>query len=209
MKPSHLGTLLILLTVLQAPAAGVRIKTATLAGVALQDRNGTPLDAGRAAAGDGCLLEFGYYSLASTAVPFSGEWNPLTGPDSESGISTTIGAELRGDGTYSFAFELSTALTGLPADGTPLVIRFYDATTVSGATDFNAVSNTTGIWNWDSNAVQINMGVGSDPGTVWQGGPGSEFRTTIPVPEPAATLLIAAGAGILLFRRRERKRETD
>lgn len=79
-------------------ATVIRIKSATLGGVILQDRHGTPLGGGGPADGNGCLLEFGYYSFGNTSTPFSGEWTPLTGPNSVSGVSTTIGTDLETTG---------------------------------------------------------------------------------------------------------------
>lgn len=34
-----------------------------------------------------------------------------------------------------------------PSVGTPLAIRFYDATSLAAANYFNCVSNTDGTWN--------------------------------------------------------------
>lgn len=191
---------------LSASASGaivIRVKAATLAGVFLQNSGGLPLDGGSVANGDGALLEFGYYSLATAAAPFAGQWNALTGPDSASLLSTTIGDGFSGtEGIFTFSFDLDGALTGLPALGTPLAIRFYDSTSRASSAAFNAVGNNTGLWNSNLSGSQIDMLVGDKPGIVWQGGAGSAYRTTIAVPETSTSLVVAGGMAMLALRRR-------
>jgi hypothetical protein len=86
--------------------------------------------------------------------------------------------------------------------GTPLVIRFYDSISLDNATYFNAVSNSTGSWNWiePTDPISILTLTLSDPGLVWQDGAASALRTTIPIPEPATSVL-AACALLLGIRR--------
>ncbi|MCU0777987.1 MAG: PEP-CTERM sorting domain-containing protein [Akkermansiaceae bacterium] len=204
MNSNFLFLLLALISQLTASAATlVRIKTATMAGTVLQDLTGTALDGGGPSDGDGALLEFGYYSLATDALPFAGIWTPLTGPHSVSLITTTVGDGFAQDGVFTLAFELSTALAGLPTDGTPLAMRFYDSTTRAVSTDYNAVAKTDSSWDWSGTGSQINMLVGTEPATVWQDGTGSAFRTTIPVPEPSGALMVLGGAAAWCLRRRK------
>jgi hypothetical protein len=165
------------------------VKIATVAGVTLQNSSGTALEGGAINDGDGTLIEVGYYSLATTLSPFAGTWIPLTGPNSGSMIVTTMGDGFSGaDGTFTFSFELSDSLANLPGEGTPLSLRFYDTRTLGLSSRFNAVSQSGGAWNWVG-AAQITMLLEVSPDLVWQDGPGSAFRTTIPVPEPSACLL--------------------
>ncbi len=187
-----------------AQAASVYLKSATLAGVTLQDASGNPLSAGSSLAGDGTLLEFGYYSAATSATPFAGIWNALTVPDSAGLVVTTIGdAPPWPNGFFSMGLHLDTTLPGFPADGTPIALRFYDGKTRKNSVAFNAVANTSGKWNLDLTAEQTVISIGPDPNIVWQGGPVSAFRTTIPIPESgAAALLATALAAALLVRRR-------
>lgn len=180
----------------------VYVKSGTLDGVTLQNQSSIPLSAGSTADGDGALLEFGFYSLASASDPFSGIWNPLTGPNSVSLIITTIGDQAHPDGRFGMSYYLDPTSVGLLQDGTPLAIRFYNSTTRANSTFFNTVSNTAGSWNWNSSAFQINILIGNLPGTVWEGGTGSAFRTTIAVPEPSALILVGCGATIWAGRRR-------
>jgi hypothetical protein len=185
-----------------APCATlVRIKSGTLAGVTLQNLGGVALSAGSGGAGDGALLELGYYSLAADADPFAGSWTALTGSGSASLIVTTIGDVAVSDGRFALDFTLDYSLAGLPQDGTPLAVRFYDSTTRATSTFFNAVSNTNGEWNWNTSGNQIDILVGNIAGTVWQGGAGSAFRTTVAVPEPSALILMGCGALIWAGRR--------
>jgi hypothetical protein len=194
--------LVVSLAIMARGATVVRIKTGTLAEITLQNRDGLALSAGSSAAGNGTLLEFGYYSLATEAAPFGGSWTALTGPNSASLVVTTIGDILVPNGTFAFDFTLDYSLTALPQDGTPLAVRFYDSTTRNSSTFFNAVSMTTGQWNWNSTGSQIAIGVGNVPGIVWQDGAASAFRTTIAVPEPSGFILIGCGVAFWIGNRR-------
>lgn len=201
-----LRILLCLLAAATSPvseAATVYLKSATIAGFALQDDAGKPLNAGFTENGDGTVLEFGYYSAASSADPFAGIWNPLTGPASESMIVTTIGDGLPPEnGVFSIGLYLDTALPGFPADGTPLALRFYNGKTRATSTSFNAVANPGGQWAANSVGTEITMLIGTEPGTVWQGGAASSFRTALPIPECGPAVLLSAAIALLSFRRR-------
>lgn len=184
-------------------ATFIYLKSATLAGFALQDGAGKPLSAGFTENGDGTLLEFGYYSAASSADPFARIWNPLTGPASESMIVTTIGDGLPPEnGVFSIGLYLDTALPGFPADGTPLALRFYNGKTRATSTSFNAVANPGDQWAANSVGTEITMLIGTEPGTVWQGGAASSFRTALPIPECGPAVLLSAAIALLSFRRR-------
>lgn len=180
------------------------LKSGTLAGFALQDSSGIPLSAGTTRDGDGTLLEFGYYSAATVAAPFAGIWNPITGPDSAEMIVTAIGDGLPpANGVFSVGLRLDSSLPSFPGDGIPIALRFYNGKTRANSTAFNAVANSGGLWNSNSIGTQINILIGDKPGTVWQGGAASSFRTALPIPESgAATLLATALAFAFLKRRR-------
>jgi hypothetical protein len=69
----------------------------------------------------------------------------------------------------------------LPNEGTPMVLRFYDGRSLATSTHYNALANGTIESDWTmanpgGNHVSIEVGGGQ-----WEGGPASEFRTTIPL----------------------------
>lgn len=79
--------------------------------------------------------------MASVSSPFNGFW-------------TVLSTSTMGDDGVEVAGQFSTtsvlgdgALPGLTS-ATPLSIRFYDGTSVANSTYFNAVSNTSGAWNY-------------------------------------------------------------
>lgn len=173
----------------------------------LKDLNGTSLTAGTSADGDGTILQLGYYTAATTGNPFAGDWVAMTGPgtsyqttmgDSGNNPNGTFKLEvLFTQGSYSFAE---------PAVGTPLALRFYNTTSLAGSTYFNAVTDTTGGFNWvapadPTSTAGLSLGL-SSVGIVWQDGSGSSFRTTIAVPEPSCFLLGVLSLGALAVRRR-------
>jgi hypothetical protein len=89
-----------------------------------------------------------------------------------------------------------------------LSIRFYDGFTAGSSTYFNAVSSTSGAWNWQTpNTPEAFFTISPDEsGLIWEGGAGSAHRTTIVVPEPGCGALVLAGAGLLLRRQAARNR---
>jgi hypothetical protein len=170
----------------------------------------TKLTAGTSSLGDGAILQLGYYSLATDQNPFNGAWIPLTGEGSANSFVTTVGdfgsqPDGRFDLKHTFTLGSSTTGNNLPAIGTPLAIRFYNATSIANSQFFNAVSDTQGSWDWlapnvPASTVDISLG---DAGLVWQGGASSAFRTTQTVPEPATSLLfIVALVSLLVIRQR-------
>ena len=142
----------------------------------LTDSEGTPLSSGWLGPGDGALLQLGYFDQATDANPFSGNWMVLT--------FGTIGDKGdRGDGRFVLSGDSVNFLPDvpLPAVGTPLAIRFYDAPIGGTPRFFNTVSNEQGLWNWSDVRVGIKL---SDPGAVWEGDGQNAFRTGLPVPVP-------------------------
>lgn len=174
----------------------------------LKDLNGTSLTAGTSADGDGTILQLGYYTAATTTTPFAGDWVAMTGPGTP--YQTTVGDS----GNYpNGTFKLEVIFTQgsysftEPAVGTPLALRFYDSTSIAASTYFNAVTDTTGVFNWvapssPTSTARLSLGL-SSVGIDWQGGSGSSFRTTIPIPEPSLSALLALlGLGAMAVRRR-------
>ncbi|RYZ18140.1 MAG: PEP-CTERM sorting domain-containing protein, partial [Sphingobacteriales bacterium] len=164
----------------------------------LVNNSSVPLSAGTSAAGDGTLLQLGFYSTATLSNPFSGTWVVLA--------STTMGDDgVNIDGKFSTSTILGSGTFTEPAVGTPLSIRFYDGTSVSTSSYFNSVSNISGAWNYIAPAdvpPVISMVIDKDSGVVFDGAFG-DFKTVRPIPEPShAVLVLLAGIPILLRRRR-------
>lgn len=152
---------------------------------------GVALSAGTAASGDGTVLQLGYYSGGSASTPFVGTFIPLTGEGSPDVVlqKTSIGdsgVSANGGFSVSTNFNAGTAVfQGIPpAAGTPLVIRFYDSTSIATAKNYNAVSGGVN-WQWKApteapgSFVILSL---ADPSLTWLGGALSKFRTAIPVP---------------------------
>ena len=131
----------------------------------LQNQSGENLSSGSGLNGDGCAVELGYFSQATTSSPFSGNWIPLTQTSSVGDSSTGFGFE---DGKFSFSttftkdsefvsvyksrpaeysfsldFQISTST--LPTD-TPICIRFYDSSSKNGAARYNTVTGSEWLW---------------------------------------------------------------
>lgn len=137
----------------------------------LKDEDGQALDAGQALNGDGDLVELGYYSEGSFALPlqdnaFLGEWVPLTQNtrvgDSSSGYGfpngmfafrTTFTRDANYVTTYwgepkYFVEYLDFPITASnpPPNTTPLCIRFYNSSTKDGGAKYNTVTGMN--WRW-------------------------------------------------------------
>jgi hypothetical protein len=194
-------TLIFALVTVAANAATVSISWSITTGVyRLEDRTLSPLSNGTATAGDGTLIQLGYYSLASLANPFAGSWVTLA--------STTMGddgIELPGK------FGTTTILGGTPfpapAVGTPLAVRFFDGTSEASSSYFNAVANTAGAWNFvapNDPAPTITIVIDKDPNIKFQS-VGGAFSTQIAVPEPSALILASVALSFSLLTRRRQK----
>jgi hypothetical protein len=167
----------------------------------LLDFNGSSLTEGMVArAGDGARLELGYFDLATVVNPFLGNWIMLAG-----GTIGDKGEGELGDGRFELEANFIPGVP-LPAEGTPLAIRFYDAPPKSRPHFFNTVSNEQGLWNWRNGSNEIVQVTLTFPGLVWEGGGASAFRTTIPVPvpEPSAVTLIVTAMFSIAWNRRQR-----
>ncbi len=157
--------------------------------------------------GDGAVLQLGYYSTASVANPFSGAFIPLTGVTSANTAYnyTSVGdLNSNGAGAGQFALILSfvsgstTSGNNLPAAGTPLAIRFYNNTTLTNSTAYNAVSDA--LWLWQTPASPgPTVGISLDQlGLQWLGGASTAFYTSqAVVPEPSTMLFSLGFVGLL------------
>lgn len=202
-------------SVAYADSAGLSFDTGGTISIKGSD-NATVLSGGTALAGDGFVVEIGYYSTASAGNNFSGNWISIAGGGSlnTAFAGTSIGDindNGAGDGTYAntlvFDTTLPNTVVALPSAGQVMTVRFYNAATLSAATHFAAVSNNT--WTWLAPAVvQSNMTYSLDDiGVVWQGSfVGYTGNIISAVPEPAAyAALLGVGAmGLVVWRKRRK-----
>jgi hypothetical protein len=166
----------------------------------LTNRTSSFLSAGTSASGDGTLLELGYYSSASVSNPFQGSWTVLA--------TSTIGDDgMNVPGSFSTKSILGSSSDPSLTTTTPLAIRFYDGTSVGNSTYFNAVSNTSGAWNYivpTSPSPVINIVIDKTNDVVFQDGGSGAFRTVLPIPEPSMATLTMIGGLFALVRRRRK-----
>ena len=201
-------TLILVFTTFRSFSLGATTNVGLLniVGSELLGFTGIPLSAGiQNIDGDGAILQIGYYTLATTQNPFLGEWVAMTGTGTS--YVTTVGDGGRSAGRFKTItlLEAGTFSFVEPTVGTPLSLRFYNSTTIPSSTYFNAVSTTSGSFNWVAPSTpQSGMGLTlPDTNAIWQDGAGSAFRTTIPVPEPSSSALFAlVSLGVMVVRRR-------
>jgi hypothetical protein len=164
----------------------------------LVNRTASPLSAGTAASGDGTLLELGYYTLASIANPFAGNWMVLaTSTMGDDGIEVAG----RFSTTTILGANISPSLTG----ATPLAIRFYDGTSIGNSNYFNTISNSSGTWNYitpTDPAPILNLAIDKSNAIVFESNGQGAFSTVLPIPEPSQILLVMIGGFVSLARRR-------
>lgn len=206
------------LSIVSAPGDKTTVAFAT-DGQLLKDNTGAVLSAGSSANGDGMAVQIGYYSTATVGNNFSGTWIPLTGQNAVNSayLSSSIGDEGTAGGIAAGEYYSGDQLEFIEGDSQrgnfpslntiPLSLRFYNAALISNATLYNTVSDD--LWLWKTPGApfplppQVIMSL-ADVGLEWQGGVGSEFKTTLVIPEPTSALLLALGAAGLLGRRRRR-----
>ena len=176
----------------------------------LKNASNQTLTAGSQANGDGCLVTLGYYSNADSSSinnHFNGDWIPLTDGTRIGDSSSGYGFE---DGMFSFttvftfnstvvnifpaepAFYQLTApheiTNSAPPPGKPLCIRFYDSSSISENTKYNAVTGSEWIWPEFSGGIPENLYLkvaSGSPSThsVWKYGntlqhPSDSFKAT-------------------------------
>jgi hypothetical protein len=208
-------------------------------GTAFRDSAGSLLLQGGANTNtDGMLVQLGYFTTST--LSFTGTWVPLTGfgatlhtsiGDADFNTGSAGGGNGNGIIAFSTFFNAGTtnvdvydgadpghyvtqsqfAITNtLPAEGTVLAIRFYDATTTAG--HYNTVTSSNVNWQWHTpntpGGGQVTIDLGNSS-LLWEsvqsfGLTGTEFRTVLPIPEPSSLALLGVGvAAIPLLRRRK------
>lgn len=203
--------------------------------ITLKDNLGVNLSPGLAADGDGAVLQLGYYTSGTATNNFLGTWVPLTGDGSlntgdialdNSGtinLNQTSVGDLNANGPGAGQFALSVqfddadatrnqGLPGMVAGTTPLVLRFYNASTFAGATLYNAVSSDLLGWRWQTpSALPIPpITISLDDGSLeWEStaqgqSVANETKTTLVlIPEPSSLAVVLAGmVGLAATRRR-------
>jgi hypothetical protein len=155
---------LFLAAVASGKAALVTVNFGTGGTYTITDFDGTTdLTGGNAVTnGDGAVLQLGYFSSGTSVTPFAGTWVALTGEGgANSAFSTTsIGddfsliAPLATPGRFEIGLGFDTTNAGtnnlLPTAGTPLAIRIYNSTTISGSTYYQTISSVDSNWQWQT-----------------------------------------------------------
>jgi PEP-CTERM motif len=129
---------------------------------ALRDgANGLLTAGGEFTAGDGAVIQLGYFTGASAGDNnnFAGTWVPITGQGSPnfvdgSRFDTTVGddpANVGGGpaaGTFVILdFIIQDTAVGLPSPGTVLSIRVYDRVTLTDP-NINFMTISSNLWKW-------------------------------------------------------------
>lgn len=157
----------------------------------LLDHLGAPLTAGGSGAGDGAILQYGYFTSTADPSAFgASDWDtfvPITSAP-ETRLITTIGDPGGGLGLEGI-FSIPTSFTGtedssyLPVGGVfRSGIRFFNGTSLEGSTHYNLVTSSQS--NWIFPGLSALPPVPSSPmsldndSLVWQG---SAFATSLPV----------------------------
>lgn len=209
------------LSFLSTAAFGAAIATVSFSsggGKLLTDHLGGALSGGTlGVSGDGDVIQIGYFSTATTASLFSGNWIALTG---NNGANSAFNTTSVGDGInsgagnraiFSVTFDLtdSTKNQLLPSAGVPLGVRIYDGLSVATSGFYETVVSPD--WAFASpldppnnptvalNLTNANAKLASNNTT-----PGANIQTVTPTaaPEPTSAALLMAGLVSLAARRR-------
>ena len=205
-----------------APLVTVSVSTDSRS---IRNLAGVPLTNGGAYIdGDGAVVQVGYYPEATVGQNFGPngqmafyDFVPLIGQGAASGIKLTIGdsvfnfpdrGEVFADGLNIFA---ETNDIVLPPVGTPLVIRFFNTTSLNSSFWYEALSNNLWLWKAPANPPSephIDLWL-DDPGLIALSGrsvtaQGTAIKTSLNLPlwpEPSCLLLVIFGGGTILCRR--------
>lgn len=230
MKPSRILAVVAVSLLVSNLSFGAAITTLSISSGFSPDRainnfdGTTPLTSGvSGTAGDGAVIQIGYYSSATAGNNFGsgsfGSFTPLTGQGSVFGFAnTTIGdtpANLSPgpfNGFFISGINIQAGINDalLPTPGTPLSIRIFNNTTIAASTRYQALSNNLWLWQAPANAPlspTINMNLNSAGLVALSGAtvatPGSTISTTISTaPEPTSAALLMVGLVSLASRRR-------
>jgi len=181
-------------------------------------QNGTTPLAGADSSGNGTgfKVQLGYYTNAISANPFAGAWVPVLGQGTQNSLEPTasmgdnVSTVSGTDDRFSFTDTINTSQPstdiGLPPAGTIMSIRYYNASTVAGATFFGAASNSAWVWESPDSPPPFPMSFNVDEtGNVFQGGADTIETNIAVVPEPSFFALVGLGM-IFSFRAKSRLR---
>lgn len=199
-------------------SAAITSVTVTIA-KQLFDQTGVALEGGAIGAGnngDGAILQIGYFTNATSADLFAGQWVPLTGANSLNPVfNTTVGDGINSGApnraSFSIAFDTSDPLRsqGLPQAGKLLSVRIFDRTTFSAARFFETVSSPD--WGWLAPSEpptnpNVSLSFANANARLQSTGAalGATVSTQVPiiVPEPSSVALLMIGAVSFVSRRR-------
>jgi hypothetical protein len=134
----------------------------------------------------GCAMELGYFSRGEMVTPFRGRWLPLAGPftvPTNRGIQfPRIGDGGAGPGCFAWRHTFPHGVETLAPTRIPLALRIYDDADPQAARCYNTVSNPSWWCRAPKAGTPALVYMSLDyEGTVWEGGPSDDFRTTLPV----------------------------
>ena len=227
MKKLTISSLLLALFSVFSHGAAITTINIDSASRTISNSNSTPLSGGATAtAGDGAVIQIGYYSSATAASPFgNGSFIALTGEGTVFGFATTSIGDTPAllspgpwDGSFAISginIQLGINDAILPSAGTPMAIRIFNATTIAASTRIEAISNgVAASWQWQTPATAPNnktltlnldtVGLVAKSGTI-VATPGSNVQTNTPfsaAPEPTSATLLMVGLVSLASRRR-------
>ena len=178
---------------------------------AVKDNSGVALTSGDSVVnGDGTLMELGYF-LGDTAT-FSGDWVPLTGPNSNNPSFVTTMGDLTAqngstpipDGLFSIDVLLLDSSNDLPTVGAQFAVRFYDDTTRAESDFYNTATSSNWIFKAPADVPPVTLVDFDSSANVpaWEDA-SNPFKTSLDVvPEPSSFALLGLGGLAFLLRRR-------
>jgi hypothetical protein len=150
----------------------------------------------------GDVVQFGYFTQATSSHPFAGTFVPLTSAGATAPL-TVIGQEtLEGAGPGTFAYSdlnLSMDPNALPSNGQIMAFMIYNSATTTTATAFGAFADTMTPWSYSaSDMFPIPQAFSLDDTGTWEnnvvGYTGISLAGgTAAVPEPSTSTMFVAG----------------
>jgi hypothetical protein len=173
--------------------------------------NSTPL-----ATGD--IIQFGYYTQATSSNPFKGTFIALT--SNGTGASTVIGEDTASgaaDGTFAYSgLNLNIPTANLPPSGQIMTFQIYNSSSLASSTYYAAFAILDATWSYSPTAslpAPQNIGLSdSDANIVWKNniaGYTGIAEATSSIPEPQTNALLIAGVVMLVSWRLARQKHAS